>query len=298
MTERFNDSHVAHYREHGYALIEDFLTSEELAAAREEIETYIPGWLDYAANPDGNRPPGWDEPLRSRRNMRFPFKGEALNGITLHPELRRFASVMNGSDALFCEQSDLTYKCTGHYGDNDQHMHLDYPNHTLVYPPSDPAYWQTTFLLYYTDVDEGSAPTAVCSRQFYEDELLWPPVYSPEDRSEFYENEVKATVPAGSLLAYSVRTFHRGTAFTREAARVGHFISYSPAKCPWVGIVGWPEQGVRREYRPWVENASVAERALLGFPEPGDPYWTEETLRGVQARFPKMNLSPYAEAMG
>jgi hypothetical protein len=298
MQPRFTDAHVDHYREHGFVLIENFLSSEELDAAREEIETYIPGWLDYAANPDGNRPEGWDEPRRSRRNMRFPFRGTALNAITLHPELRRFAATMSGSDELFCEQSDLTYKCTGHYGDADQHMHLDYPNHTLVYPPADPCYWQTTYLLYYTDVDEGCAPTAACSWRLYNDELRWPAVYSPEERAELYENEVRAEVPAGSLLAYSVRTFHRGTVFTREAARVGHFISYAPAKCPWVGIVGWSEQGVRREFQPWIERATVEERTLLGFPEPGDPYWSEETLRGVQARFPGMDLSPYAECVG
>jgi hypothetical protein len=90
-----------------------------------------------------------------------------------------------------------------------------------------------------------------------------------------------------------VRTFHRGTAFAREAARVGHFISSAPARCPWVGIVGWSEQGVRRAFGPWVEQATVEERALLGFPAPGDPYWTDETLAGVAARFPAMDLSPY-----
>ena len=296
-THRFTEEHVAHYRTHGYVIIENFLTDEELTAAREEIESTIPGWLAYAAKPDGERPERWEEAPRSRRTVRFPFKGTALNAITLHPELRRFAATMTGSDELFCEQSDLTYKCTGHYGDAEQHMHLDYPNHTLAYPPIDPAFWQTTYLLYYTDVDEGSAPTAVCPHEHYADELLWPPVYSPEDRSELYEKEIKATVSAGSLLAYSVRTFHRGTAFTKEAARVGHFISYSPANCPWMGIVGWPEQGVRRAFGSWIEGASVEERSLLGFPAPGNPYWTDETLRGVGARFPAMDLSPYRDAM-
>ncbi len=291
--ERFTPDHVDHYREHGYVIIESFLTEEELSAARREIDGYIPGWLAYAANPDGNRPAKWDEPPRSRRNVRFPFPGSALNAITTHPELIRFASVMAGGGELFCEQSDLSYKCTGHYGDVDQHMHLDYGNHTLVYPPADPAYWQTTYLVYYTDVDEGSAPTAVCSRTNYADELLWPAVHAPEERGDLYEREIKATVPAGSLLAYSVRTYHRGTAFTREAARVAHFISYAPARCPWVGIIGWSEQAIRPDFRSWIEGASPAERTLLGFPAPGDPYWSEETLAGVAARYPGMDLSPY-----
>ena len=60
---------------------------------------------------------------------------------------------MSDGEPLFCEQSDLTYKCSGHYGDVDQPLHLDYVNHTLAYPPDVPRYWQTAFLLYYTDVE-------------------------------------------------------------------------------------------------------------------------------------------------
>ncbi|MEC8809505.1 MAG: hypothetical protein VXX21_10635, partial [Pseudomonadota bacterium] len=112
----FNESHIQQYREHGYAVVENFLTSEELSRSRDEIEAFIPGWLDYAANPTGCRPVGWDEPQRSRRGVRFPFRGEQLNANTLHPELRRFASLMCDGEPLFCEQSDLTYKCSGHYG--------------------------------------------------------------------------------------------------------------------------------------------------------------------------------------
>jgi hypothetical protein len=50
---------------------------------------------------------------------------------------------------------------------------------------------------------------------------------------------------------------------------------------------------VRKSFRIWIERASVAERELLGFPAPGHDYWTEETLAGVAARFPEMDLDPY-----
>ncbi|MCZ6616842.1 MAG: phytanoyl-CoA dioxygenase family protein [Gammaproteobacteria bacterium] len=292
---RITDRQIEHYREHGYVIVENFLEPGELARARDEIEVYIPGWLGYAANPRGAKPEGWDKPARSRRTTRFPFPGTQLNAITLHPELRRFASVMNGQQALYCEQSDLSYKCKEHPADKDQHMHVDYINHTLAYPPVDPTYWQTTYLVYYTDVTEDQAPTAVCSERHYANEIRWPPFHSPEERPSLYENEVKATVPAGSLLAYSVRTFHRGTAFKKEGARVSQFISYSPAACPWLGINGWPEQGTRPEFRDWIERAEPREREIFGFPAPGHPYWSEETLAGVGARYPEMDLSPYRD---
>ena len=43
------EEHIKHYREHGYAIVENFLEPDELARARDEIEEYVPGWLDYAA---------------------------------------------------------------------------------------------------------------------------------------------------------------------------------------------------------------------------------------------------------
>ena len=295
---RITEDHVAHYQQHGYAIVENFLTTEELARAHEEIDRFIPGWLDYAASPSGPKPDNWNEPPRSRRSMRFPFAGDQINDITLHPELRRFAAINAGHDDLVCEQGDLTYKCKGHVADMDQNMHLDYMNHTLVYPPADPKYWQTAYLIYYTDVDEGLAPTAVCSKEHYPERILWPTGYAREERPELYDNEVKATVPAGSLLAYSMRTFHRGTAFEKEGARIGEFVTYAPKHCPWVGIVGWPEQGVHKSFRRWVERATVEERELLGFPPPGHEYWTQETLDGVAARFPDMDLGPYRAGAG
>jgi hypothetical protein len=287
------NSSVEHYREHGYAVVEKFLTEAELAAAHREIDVMIPGWLDYAANPVGPRPTNWNEPVRSRRTMRFPFAGEALNAITLHPELIGFASKMCGGGEVVCEQADLTYKCMGHYGDVDQTMHVDYPNHTLAYPPNEPAYWQTAFLLYYTDVEAHQAPTAVTSWQRYKSEVLWPPFHKREAWPELYDNEHKVTVPAGSLLIYSMRTFHRGTAFLSEGARIGQFVSYSPRQPRWLGIVGWPEQGVSRSFAQWMAQASPHQREVIGFPKPDDPYWNEETVEGVAARFPKMDMRPY-----
>lgn len=103
------------------------------------------------------------------------------------------------------------------------------------------------------------------------------------------------TAPAGSLLAYSMRTFHRGTPFRADAGRIGQFITYAPAAWKWLGITGWPTEAIRPEFRAWIEQASPAERTTLGFPPPGHRYWTEETLSGVAARYPGMDMAPYRQ---
>lgn len=292
----FDQSHIDHYHEHGYTIIENFLSQDELDAIHNDIDRVIPGWRQ-AVNPKLERPEDWQEPNELEINPRFPFTGDALNAMTFHPELKRFAKEICGHDDFFCEQSDLTYKCKGHRRDVDQQMHMDFGNHTLAYPSSDPKYWQVTYLVYYTDVTLMHAPTAVVPWQHYKDETHWPIVHTREDRPDLYDQEVLATVPAGSVFAYSTRTYHRGTAMQGDGGRVAHFISYAPKNCPWLGIVSWPIQGVKKSYHRWVETSSIEEREMLGFPPVGHEYWTEEMVEGVQARFPNLDMTPYIEQL-
>lgn len=293
---RFSQADIDHYHAHGYVLLRNFLSAEELQRIYDDIDRVIPGWR-CAVDPSLPKPEHWHAPAELAANPRFPFPGDALNAMAFHPELRRFAATICGHDEFFCEQSDLTYKCKGHGRDLDQSMHMDFGNHTLVYPSSVPKYWQTTFLIYYTEVTELHAPTAVVPWEHYKDEVHWPIIHTREERPDLYELEVLATVPAGSVFAYSTRTYHRGTAFNADVGRVAHFVSYAPKNCPWLGIVGWPIQGVKKSYHRWIEQSSLTEREMIGFPPAGHDYWTAEMIRGVQARFPNLDMSPYVDAL-
>ena len=273
-------------------LLERFFLPDELERIYRDIDRMIPGWR-HAVDPSLPRPEGWQAPAELDTNPRFPFPGDALNDVAFHPELRRFAASICGHDDFLCEQSDLTYKCQGHGRDVDQAMHMDFGNHTLAYPSSDPKFWQTTFLIYYTEVTEAHGPTAVVSWEHYANEVHWPIVHSREERPDLYEREELAIVPAGSVLAYSTRTYHRGTALKAEVGRVAHFVSYAPKHCPWLGIVSWPTQGVKKSYHRWIAQSSLEEREMIGFPPVGHEYWTDEMVRGVQARFPELDMSPY-----
>lgn len=291
---RITPEHEAHYRQHGYAIVERFCNDAELQGALADFETVVPGWVDYVADPAGPKPATWSQPYPGQRGMpHFPYKGDTLNNLTFHAELREFATRMAGGHEVYCEQSHLSYKGKGHRGDRDQAMHLDYGNHTLAYPPNKPEYWQTAFLYYFSDVTAELGPTAVCSWEHYQEPILWPAHHTPDTRPALYDNEVKVAVPAGSLLVYSMRTFHRGTAFVAEGGRLGMFVTYAPRNCPWVGIVGWSQEAPRAEFRHWIARASVDERTSVGFPAPGDVYWTDETLAGVAARYPDMDMTPY-----
>lgn len=295
---RITDAHEAHYREQGYAIVENFCTREELSGALADFDKIVPGWVEFASDPSGETPEYWDKPYPDQRGIpHFPYKGDTLNDLTFHEELRRFASLMCEGEDIYCEQSHLSYKASGQ-ADFEQAMHLDYSNHTLAYPPARPRYWQTAFIYYFTDVTAECGPTAICSKQHYPERILWPSVYERAERPELYDNEVKITVPAGSLLIYSMRTFHRGTAITGDNhGRLAMFVTYAPLAGRWMGIVGWPVSAGKKSFQHWMERASVEERTALGFPEPGHDYWTDETLDGVAARFPGLDMAPYRSAV-
>lgn len=295
---RIAPEHVEHYETHGYALVRDFLSPAELRGALEDFDTVLPGWVGHAADPTGPRPDYWDRPFPGQRGIvHFPYPGSTLNALTVHPELVAFARARAGGHDVICEQSHLSYKTRGSAGDQEQQLHLDYMNHTLACPSSDRRYWQTAFLYYFTAVTDDTAPTALCSWQHDPGRSLWPPSASRAERPDLYAREVKVNAPAGSLLIYSMSTWHRGTAFTANRGRLGMFVTYKAAGQPWAGIVGWSREGLRRELRTFMETADVAARTAMGFPAPGDPFWTTETLAGVAARYPGMDMRPYRNAV-
>jgi hypothetical protein len=49
----------------------------------------------------------------------------------------------------------------------------------------------------------------------------------------------------------------------------------------------------------WIAQASVEQRALLGFPVPGHSYWSIETVAAVEARYAAfgIDMSPYRDAL-
>ena len=290
--------HFDFYRENGFVIVPDFLSPEQLHAAQQDLRDLAPGWIEYCQGETTELPPVWPTTKNGNRSITiFPYTGSTLNEISVDEQLSTFATEMTGGVAMYCEQSHLTFKYKGHPADVDQAMHCDYGNHTLAYPPNDPKYWQTAYLLYFTDVTLNHAPTAVCSWKHYPEEVRAPAFYSKKQLPEIYENEVKVTVPAGGLLVYSMRTFHRGTPFLAEGGRVGQFITYAPAAWKWLGIVGWSKEAIRPEFAKWVASATPEARTLLGFPEIGHQYWCDETISGVAKRFPEMDMSPYITGM-
>jgi hypothetical protein len=107
-----------------------------------------------------------------------------------------------------------------------------------------------------------------------------------------------ASGPAGSVLAYRPDVYHRGVALQQPGGVRYHLgVSFKTPGTDWLGSQAWPSRAEDLEWHAFVRTASLRQLLVLGFPEPGNAYWTEQTLAGVAARYPSLDMTPFRQAM-
>jgi hypothetical protein len=322
---------IASWRERGFALVDGVLPGELLERVLGEVADAFPapGSAEAAAVTD----------FGSLGRMAFPAASEAVNALTLHPRLLGAVGELLGEDTirLRLSQSDLWPKYgrsrrSGQERDNDdQRIHVDYPNHTLTHPPPWDAPEAVEILVYLSDVEGCGGATAVVPRTGPDDPAYaWPIVDTPgvgdfpwiNDRESaeawlrkeapevarfraehLYPRELRVRYGVGTLLLYRHDTWHRGTPLRPGALRLAQNLTFRRARSEWISTLqpGWAWAMYRpsRVMERLLARGSVEQRCVLGFPAPGDPYWTRQTLAAVRARFGPlgMDLTPYEAAL-
>ncbi len=206
-------------------------------------------------------------------------------------------------------------------------MHVDYPNHTLTHPPRWHEPEAVEVIVYLCHVEDCGGATAVVPRTGDDDPAYpWPIVATPgvaglewvndRDAAEaylervapevarwraehLYPREVHARFRTGTVLLYRHDTWHRGTPLELGTMRAVHNLTFRKAGSEWVSTLhtGWAWAMYRRSLpmERLIARASVEQRCVLGFPAPGHPYWTPETVTAVGARFGPlgMDMRPY-----
>jgi hypothetical protein len=287
---RITDPHRQQLLRHGYAIVPSFLTADELAAARANFLRYFPTFDELHATPQ-RYGAIFEDP--EHLQVELPFAGDALNDVSTHPELIGFVERVLGTRDVLLSQAALWAKYAG-TGDFDQGLHLDYQGNTLVVPRDDGAYRQVNMILYYSDVGADLGPTYVVSQEVTRDLPLWPTHRTRRKSPDLYKHERPVLAQAGDLLIFSMRTWHRASDIAAEAgARFSHHFVWRAADHAFQGYHQWSQMGERPEMQAFVERATPRQREVLGFPKPGDPYWTAESRAAVQLRYPKMDMAPY-----
>ena len=283
---RVPDAALDEVREHGFTLVEGFLRPDELRAAQDALWLHYPKPEEYFADPQqharfaSTQFAGVEE---------FPYRSWDLNRLAFHPDLVDAAERLLGTTELHLYKVELWAK----YADAinyDQPLHRDYGSHSLVVPRRDGRYQQMTTFIYLSDVTEHDGPTRIVPHEHGKD-VPFTPLYG--DFGDVAAFEVPAVGPAGSLLVYRTDILHRGSDFGAPGrARFSLLADYQQRGTTWGGKMSWPKQSPER-WAKLIPQCTVRERDLFGFPRPGDPYWNEQTIVDVEARYPGIDMTPY-----
>jgi hypothetical protein len=115
---------------------------------------------------------------------------------------------------------------------------------------------------------------------------------------ELFDKEVAATAPAGSLMIYKTDVMHRGSDFRAPGrSRFAMLVDFTQRGWRWNGKMSWPDHAEKPGFTDAMARMTPRQRDLFGWPPVGSDYWTPQTLRDVAARYPGMDMTPYAEGV-
>ena len=313
MSNRFTNEHIETWRKEGAVVIHEFFKDKEIEKVTDDFEIIFPGRKAEveAVNKKkkgevGNKLPLQLSGKEMGRNTIDQFKNfenipfncsSALNLISVHPSLIEFARSALKANEVRIYQAQAWAKFTGE-ADYDQAFHCDFGNHTLTVPSRDECLNSITFIFYFTDVTEAHGPTHYVNRSdsntFEGMRRFLKHREDLQHQKELRKFERSAAGLAGTLLAYGIDVFHRGTNLTEPGGyRYAMTSCFKKAGNDAIGYTSWPWHFAK----PWhkiFEHATPDQLNCFGVPLPGDPFWTEETLSLAQLRYPKWDMTEYS----
>lgn len=297
MTGEDLDAHKARWDTEGWTLLPGFLPADDIEAARAVLPTLFPTAEDFASDRDPERNRPWREDSHAVLPP-FPFESDALNHLALHERLMDLAECFLDNDDLRLYQAMVSAKYSDGPAEDEQLLHADYGNHTLVVPRADPGFQHLELFVYLSDVTPETAATRMVPLGLTGDIPVERTYLAYDEYPHLYRAEVPASGPAGSVLAYRSDVYHRGVRMTAPgAARFLLHVAFKPAGTDWLGFQAWPAAAEAMAWHAFMAGATVRQACMLGFPAPGHPYWDADTLRGVAARYPNLDMTPWRVAL-
>ncbi len=276
----------------GWCVIEDVLSAAEVSAAAEALPHLFPTASEFADDVDPDRNAAFRRD--GAPQYQFPFDSAALNQCAVGEAMLDLAATLLETNDVRLYQAMAVAKYANASPEHEQLLHVDYANHTLVVPRADVGFQHLETFVYLTDVTPETAATRFVSRELTGDIPIERTYLHLHDYADLYAAEECAVGPAGSVLVYRPDTFHRGVQMTKDrAARFMLAVAFKPALTDWIGYHALPARAEDMSWHRFMRHATARQLNALGFPQPGDRYWTPETLAGVAARYPSLDMTPW-----
>ena len=184
-----------------------------------------------------------------------------------------------------------------------QGFHIDWAKPLLPPHPEWQRYGHIQAWVYLTDNDADCAPVRVLPGAHSKmNKLIRDPIgtehasYRFDDIRElpFKFEPVTATGKTGTVLFYSSHMPHSAQAFTnpRKQRAVLFYAVGRRDTSTWT-LTEKRDIQERGRLRPFLTKTTARVRSLFGWPNPGDDFYTPETLHLIKNAYPEMDLSPY-----
>ena len=301
MSARYQQQQIESWHEDGAVVVPKFFTPDEIAPIYDDYARLYGFEGAGNGNPlaiDTGQPAGAFHPKQFKNLDTLPYDGSVeMNLISLHPALIQLASKLLGGQPVQLYQSHTWAKFTGE-ADYDQPFHCDYGNHTLTVPGEDVAQRTVNFVIYLSDVTDALGAMHYVKKSDSDAILGSRAIAAPtEYQVALKARQHSAAAPAGSIIAYGIDTFHRGTNMTEpNGLRYTMTVSFKRADNANIGFHVW-QHALERPWHHVMNHATSAQLECLGIPAPGHAFWTDLTLRQCQQRWPEWNLSEYVLAL-
>ena len=301
MSARYQQQQIEAWHEDGAVVVPNFFTPDEIAPIYDDYARLYGFEGAGNGNPlaiDTGQPAGAFHPKQFKNLDTLPYDGSVeMNLISLHPALIQLASELLGGQPVQLYQSHTWAKYTGE-ADYDQPFHCDYGNHTLTVPGEDVAQRTVNFVIYLSDVTDALGAMHYVKKSDSDAILGSRAIAAPtEYQVALKARQHSAAAPAGSIIAYGIDTFHRGTNMTEpNGLRYTMTVSFKQADNANIGFHVW-QHALERPWHLLMNHATPTQLECLGIPAPGHAFWTDLTLRQCQQRWPEWNMSEYVLAL-
>ena len=301
MSARYQQQQIESWHEDGAVVVPNFFTPDEIAPIYDDYARLYGFEGAGNGNPlaiDTGQPAGAFHPKQFKNLDTLPYDGSVeMNLISLHPALIQLASELLGGQPVQLYQSHTWAKYTGE-ADYDQPFHCDYGNHTLTVPGEDVAQRTVNFVIYLSDVTDALGAMHYVKKSDSDAILGSRAIAAPiEYQVALKAQQHSAAAPAGSIIAYGIDTFHRGTNMTEpNGLRYTMTVSFKRADNANIGFHVW-QHALERPWHLLMNHATPTQLECLGIPAPGHAFWTDLTLRQCQQRWPEWNMSEYVLAL-